>query len=67
MKNTRTIVAAPQVGNVQKLRENWQRKFLGTDEDFYNFITTPSAARSLFLSSRTPEISTTKHVLLKTY
>ena len=66
-RHTRTIIAAPQVADMTRLRDSWRKLYLGTDEDFYAFMTTPSAARSLFLASQTATTDTQNNILLKKY
>lgn len=44
------IIAAPEVEGVGDLYGIWSRHFVGTREDFYEFMTTPSAGRQEFLN-----------------
>ncbi len=45
-----SIVAAPQLDNVQELYSEWSADHEGGLGDFYHFITTPSAERDAFVS-----------------
>lgn len=46
------INLAPAVTHADGIEQDWLAQQTGADTDFFSFITTPSAARTLFLLSR---------------
>lgn len=52
-------MAAIQVENWNSLYPEWKDRYHGSEKDFYNFMTTPSMERELFVSSITPALSFT--------
>lgn len=44
------ILAAPQVVGTETIYVRWRRGHVGSRKDFYEFMTTPAAARDSFLA-----------------
>ncbi|MBD5294854.1 MAG: hypothetical protein HDS25_01085 [Bacteroides sp.] len=44
------ITVAPQTGNMDEMYDYWKEDHFGNRDDFYDFMTTPTPARALFLS-----------------
>lgn len=61
------ITAAPQTGRVADLHQAWLEGHNGTLDEFYAFMTTPSAERTAFLASRPCETEVTSRMLIPTY
>ena len=55
--NTDNLQAAPTITNADALCQQWQQSHPATPEDFYRFITTPSAERTAFIGICTPDIT----------
>lgn len=62
-----SITAAPQVADTDALYRRWSEGHTGTKEDFFRFMTVPSAERSVFLSSQPCETEVTSRMLTATY
>ncbi len=43
------LIAAPQLDDVMSAYDLWKEDHFGTPGDFYDFMTTPNAARAEFL------------------
>ncbi len=43
------IIPAPESADTHALFSEWSKEYTGTVDDFYLFITTPTAQRDLFL------------------
>ncbi len=43
------IIPAPESADTGALFAEWSKEYTGTVDDFYHFITTPTAQRDLFL------------------
>ena len=50
------IVAAPQVADIDTLFGIWKQTHSGSKDDFYVFLTAPSAEREIFLSAFEREV-----------
>lgn len=61
------ITAAPQAKDTEFLFPRWLDSHTGTKEDFFIFMTTPSAARSAFLAKQPCETEVTTRLLTATY
>ncbi len=51
------IIIAPQIEDTATLFQAWAEENFGTEDKFYEFMTTPSARRSLFLTEHSVEVS----------
>lgn len=51
------IIIAPQIANNATLFQAWAEENFGTEDQFYDFMTTPSAWRSLFLAQHSVDVS----------
>lgn len=51
------IIIAPQIADTATLFQPWAEENFGTEDLFYEFMTTPSARRSLFLAEHSVEVS----------
>lgn len=51
MEKQNNIILAPITAQVTELYNEWKETNVGTLEDFYKFMVTPSVKRELFLSS----------------
>lgn len=60
------IVLAPQCGDVKKLYTEWKRIHHGSRDDFYLFMTTPSADREAFINNMQIEVSFIGSMALQT-
>lgn len=49
------IVIAPQTADAEELLAEWKKSHIGGRRAFYEFMTTPSADRDIFLVSVRPE------------
>lgn len=62
------IIAAPRVGDqLDVLYEQWSLDHVGTWEDFYTYLTTPSADRSLFLAGQRMDLQTVAGIVQPIY
>lgn len=48
---TNNIAAAPQMANVSHFYERWRKTNVGSKDQFYKFLTTPSTERDEFFRS----------------
>lgn len=46
-----TIIAAPQVENIQSIYDIWVQTHFGSKKSFYRFMTTPSQGREAFINT----------------
>jgi len=51
------IIIAPQIANTATLFAAWAEENFGTEERFYEFMTTPSAERTAFLANHSVDLS----------
>lgn len=51
------IVAAPEIYGVNKLFEIWKCDHLGSIDEFYRFMTTPTSEREFFISSLNQDVA----------
>ena len=51
------IIIAPQIEDTATLFQAWAEENFGTEDQFYEFMTTPSARRSLFLAQHNVDVS----------
>lgn len=51
--DTNTVIAAPASVDVETLFEKWKQSHSGSLATFYEFMTTPTIERELFLNSCT--------------
>lgn len=54
---TDNLHAAPTITNADALCQQWQQSHPATPDDFYRFITTPSAERTAFLATCSPDVT----------
>lgn len=64
-KNSTT--AAPQFENMSGVYDRWLDTHTGTEREFLDFISTPSAERDMFLSRLKTRHEVSEGVLLTTY
>lgn len=62
-----TITAAPQAYLSEAIYEKWMIDHTGTKDEFFNFLTTPSAEREMFLASIDCEIDIAEGLGTATY
>ncbi len=65
--NEVTITAAPQAYITESLYQQWMETHTGTKEDFRQFLTIPSADRSLFLGSLACDVEIVQGLGTATY
>ena len=51
------IIISPQIEDAATLFQAWTEENLGTEDHFYDFMTTPSTRRSLFLAQHSVDVS----------
>lgn len=65
--NNNNISIAPQTQTVHDLYEVWQASNFGTEEQFYEFMTTPSAKRTAFLAEHQAEVSIIDNFMMEVF
>ena len=60
------ITAAPQVANVTSLYDARRKTNVGSKEQFYKFLTTPSTERDEFINAQRAETSFSGAILMVT-
>lgn len=55
--DTDNLQAAPTIANADTLCQRWQQSHPATADDFYRFITTPSAGRTAFIGTCNPDVT----------
>ena len=61
------IISAPCTTDTEALLQSWHASHQGTTADFYQFITTPSADRDLFLFGLSKEEHRMGRVVVAAY
>lgn len=51
------VIIAPQIADTATLFEAWAEENFGTEERFYQIMTTPSPERTTFLAEHSVELS----------
>ncbi|MDE5643279.1 MAG: hypothetical protein K2F74_03030 [Muribaculaceae bacterium] len=62
-----SVTTAPESDSIAALYARWRQTRAGTMDDFYRFMTTPTAEREFFLESCKVEISTADRTVTAIY
>ena len=61
------IVIAPGCSNTSGLYESWKVYNFGTEDQFYEFLTTPSMERTVFLAEHTVNSTVSDNFVMEVF